>query len=1156
MRLLSLDLERYGPFTGKRLEFRPDARLHVVFGPNEAGKSSSLAAVTDLLFGVKRQTPDDFLRPGKEMRLGATIRDRNGNDVFFWRRKLKPLLSDAANVPLSDDALAPFLGGLSREIFRRAFGLDAEALRRSGDELKASDGELGAALFSAASGLRGVSEIKNAMEREADGIFAKTKSQNRVFYQALDRFEAARKALRQHETRTGDLKALREELGTQAERGSQITRRRAEIAVERARLESLRRAAPILRAIDADEALLAGLGALPAAPEGAGGRLVDAVGKAGLSEAARQDAERLAQRLREEHDAIRFDQRLLERAAEIERLQTDLGAYQKGLIDLPAVEREEEAAARQLAEIALRLGLPDVETLVGRRPDDAGFARLSDLVEAGLRLDQARVARVADLQRERGLLEERRRDHGQRAILGDPRPLRERLSALADLRRLAEIAHDHAAANASETAVLEKEAARLSPPVADLAALASTSLPSRETVAGFATRLAVLDDEMRAQRQDLQAVRREAAGFAERLANLAAGAPLPTPERILEARARRDQHWQSARAALFGESVSGSALAQAAAGFETARAEADALADAAISDAQRLAAHEEASRGRLRSDALVASHVEQLAVVEGQRELILAEWVKLWEPTHIAPLSPIEMAAWLQVASGLLERHGRLLGRREQERGIVAQLDAARPALTELLADLGLPLMPGLPVAAELKRAAAEIDRMAQGWEAVRTAQTLLDDIEFRIRHAEADAKTLDAELETWRQAFRTALPLIGLAETATIPEAQASLAAWREVPALASERDRLKRRVSGIRRDAARFSADVGGLASELAPDVAGSPDQILRHVGQQLTLTREARVKSEAMARRITEAHSAAQTAQALRDSAQQALAALASGLGLGADAALSEIGAALAQRDAIVTALRQRRNELANATDGRDEAELRSALLDCDPALAAAEIERLEQERLRLEAEGQEAFAAAKQVGAKIEGLGGVVAAELAMQQRRGAESEMLEAAREWAVLSIGALMIGTAIARQRQSRQEPLMTRAGAFFATLTGGAFAGLGQSFDEADIPHLVGRRAGDAELHVGAMSEGTRDQLYLALRLAYLEDYAARAEPPPFLADDLFASFDDARTANGLRALAEIGGTVQPILFTHHRFVADTATRELGSEVDIIDLR
>ena len=106
-----------------------------------------------------------------------------------------------------------------------------------------------------------------------------------------------------------------------------------------------------------------------------------------------------------------------------------------------------------------------------------------------------------------------------------------------------------------------------------------------------------------------------------------------------------------------------------------------------------------------------------------------------------------------------------------------------------------------------------------------------------------------------------------------------------------------------------------------------------------------------------------------------------------------------------------------------------------------------------------------------------------------------------------------------------------------------------------ADIPRLAGRRASGELVPVEGLSEGTRDQLYLALRLAYLEDYAARAEPAPFIGDDLFLTFDDARTAHGLEALAEIGGTVQPILFTHHRHVAEIATARLGSAVDVLSL-
>ena len=60
-------------------------------------------------------------------------------------------------------------------------------------------------------------------------------------------------------------------------------------------------------------------------------------------------------------------------------------------------------------------------------------------------------------------------------------------------------------------------------------------------------------------------------------------------------------------------------------------------------------------------------------------------------------------------------------------------------------------------------------------------------------------------------------------------------------------------------------------------------------------------------------------------------------------------------------------------------------------------------------------------------------------------------------------------------------------------------------------------RRADGDDWPLAALSEGARDQLYLALRLAFLEDYARRSEAPPFIGDDLFASFDDRRVAAGL---------------------------------------
>jgi uncharacterized protein YhaN len=74
-------------------------------------------------------------------------------------------------------------------------------------------------------------------------------------------------------------------------------------------------------------------------------------------------------------------------------------------------------------------------------------------------------------------------------------------------------------------------------------------------------------------------------------------------------------------------------------------------------------------------------------------------------------------------------------------------------------------------------------------------------------------------------------------------------------------------------------------------------------------------------------------------------------------------------------------------------------------------------------------------------------------------------------------------------------------------------------------------------------MSTGTRDQLYLALRLATLDHYLESAEPLPFIVDDILIQFDDDRSRATLAALADFSDRTQVILFTHHERVVQEAT-------------
>ena len=100
MRLTRLDLDRYGPFTSTVLELRPDAALHIIHGPNEAGKSSALAAITDLLYGFEPRSPANFRHRYEDLKIGAQVLRADGSNLAFWRRKrLRNSLSDGADTP-------------------------------------------------------------------------------------------------------------------------------------------------------------------------------------------------------------------------------------------------------------------------------------------------------------------------------------------------------------------------------------------------------------------------------------------------------------------------------------------------------------------------------------------------------------------------------------------------------------------------------------------------------------------------------------------------------------------------------------------------------------------------------------------------------------------------------------------------------------------------------------------------------------------------------------------------------------------------------------------------------------------------------------------------------------------------------------------------
>ena len=147
MRIDRLELAKYGRFTDCTVDFSAPG-VHLVVGPNEAGKSTMRDAVTDLLYGIARQTSYGYLHDMRELRISALLRARDGRTLEITRlKKDRDSLRSASGAVLDQAELNAVLAGVAKDDFTEVFAIDHEELRAGGAALLAGRGDLAKALF-------------------------------------------------------------------------------------------------------------------------------------------------------------------------------------------------------------------------------------------------------------------------------------------------------------------------------------------------------------------------------------------------------------------------------------------------------------------------------------------------------------------------------------------------------------------------------------------------------------------------------------------------------------------------------------------------------------------------------------------------------------------------------------------------------------------------------------------------------------------------------------------------------------------------------------------------------------------------------------------------------------------------------------------------
>jgi uncharacterized protein YhaN len=1164
MRLKLLELKAFGPFTEKTLSFGSRTPgLHIIHGANEAGKSSALRGLKALLYGFHSQTPDNFVHPYDQLLVGGCLARNNDQELSFQRRKRRvgDLLDGDGN-PLDAASLEPFLLGVDPGFFESLYGIDHQQLVEGGIEILSRKGEVGQTLFAAGAGLSSLTAVIDQFEQEAADLFKPT-GQLPLINKAVKRFRELKKEVGEASLSSKEWRDLQDALTEAEYRRTTLEKKRDEKNSTLRRLERLKQAIPELADLQFERERLRALGEITLLPSDFSERYrsLDELIRESKSQ-LQKTSEKLTQ-LEDKCRAISFNHTLLDHGELVDDFHQRLGEYRKGQKDKP--ERNgmrislRQEAAQLLQQIRPDLGLGEVDSL---RPVLARKKTIQTLSGRFEGINQ----QLRQAEKQAGAAELEMQEVAQTlAGLEELQNVKELEQAV----RLARRSGDLDSLIAKRRAEVDRGAAecraelqRIGLWQGELAKLPRIPLPLHQTVHKFEQKFSTiidkrknLDKDRRRDLDELEALQAEA----KRITLLR---DLPSELDLTRIREKRDDGWDLLRRQwLEGEDVAEQSRAfdqekPLSVAYEELVHKADQLADRLRNEADRLA-----------SAANLLSHIEALEhALAGydlqeedlivQQEARAADWAAVWEPASIAPLSPKEMSEWLTAMDRLCFRVNELTKNKEE----LAREERRRAQLCEHL-------LQGIKAAGE------DDDPAGDDFSSLLVfAESLLEKMEHQRSRLEnlldrkkladnAFGKAQQELFETrklltdWQAKWEQAVSGLGLDANISPSEAHDYLDNLQNCLAKIREADDLQKRIDGIDRDAAEFEREVKDLLRRVGTAEPTVPvDQAVLHLRASLEQARDERTKYNQLQEDIEDHRDEREAIQKRLEDSDEQMADLLKTAGGAQQADLPSIIDKFNQYQQIQSRIETIERTLARIGGGVSEDELTVEASAVDVDQLPGQISKVQHDiEASLNPEIVRISQEIGEINSRLKVMDGSARAADAQEKMEQELSGLRTLAERYCKVKLASKILQQEIERYREEHQGPVLRVASRYFSDLTLSSFSELRVDVDDRGEPILVGVRHDGRSVAVDGMSDGTRDQLYLALRLATLEWRLETSEPMPFIVDDILINFDDDRSRAAIKALAELSRRNQVILFTHHQKIVEQAETVGGTSEIVI---
>lgn len=1166
MRFDELVIEKYGSRQSLTLHFPETPGLVVIYGPNEAGKSTCLSAISDFLFGIPTYSAHGQIFGNEMMRLTATLRRKDGERLTLRRRKGRgKTLTDRDGKLVDENILLALLGTTDRAKWSSLFGLNHESLREGGKRLLAAEGDVGRLIVEAGGGLRELVDQLAILNAQADQLFAPRKSSERAFYQALAAFETAEKSVRDGLVTREDYEQARREYADAKlalDKARQAQRTLNERQLEHQRLF---RIVPMLAALEQIDKQIETFAELPTLRAEFAQEVREALTTRKLAQQAFDEAEKQRTNLSLEIEGLVASPELVAAEAQIRDILEKAKALVRQRADRPNRDKELATSEAKLAPLRRSVGVATDAELESLMPSEDVRANVQRLAAQGLELRptiQSLTAQIAD---DTDALAGLEQHQSERARAGQDQPFGAPASEFDSLPKQSAILEPKRDQVGRAEKEIERRVRELG--FATASELRALACPDAAVIQGELNVRMALETEQLKQVATLttETARREAAVL--EIERLRQDGEVPTDGAIFAARKERDAAWRPIKTAYLSEDVQallalplgqrGSVVEH----MEKQIDEADDLADRKSSEATRIASLAVAEKQRDDADAAITAAKMTATELEKRFAQTRQLWSESWAEASQREVDLGRLKDLVHKRQEVLEIMGHAEASRIELLQLQAELDARLGSLGLVEQQLGLTVSAEASLAARVRIINQRITTHDEAYRSYRDDATRLNALRTQLKRKRTQLEELIKSEATWQQAWTDAARQLGLSEQVSPARANEVVTAWAAADGIFDGIRLTRRRLARMDDDESelrRMLVEITPkLNVELPEDPAASAHMLEEKWKEASKLASE---RSALLPQLKQRTHEAEIRRESLRAAEAEIIA-----LSRQAQCAVSDL-AEFADRHARWVGTKEKQRQLheriLTAGDGRPVDLLREQLGSRGLDEIQAALAEIEADAKLLDTELEGAAVRVEACKTKLGQFQSEQGYNQAVAERERAAAELHRIVEQYVELKLARELLTSGIENVREEQQDPLIKRAGELFSLTTGGTFTAVETDVDAKGNPVVVGKRGTNDTVAIDTMSDGTRDQLFLAFRLAHIEQYCAAAEPLPFIADDLLVHFDDARSTATLTLLAELGKTTQVLLFTHHRSVRETAATLAGCgnasfiELSIDDLK